>query len=166
VEESLRIADLIATTDPLTGIANRRPVWELLESAALDGRTVTIGVADMDHFKRLNDAHGHDCGDDALKHVATVLAGALRSDDLVARWGGEEFILVIELPLDEALPVFERVRSDVALRPVPCQRGQAHPITVSIGVAPLESADPAAAIAAADSALYRAKRAGRDRVEV
>jgi diguanylate cyclase (GGDEF)-like protein len=164
VNESLRIAELVATMDPLTGIPNRRPVWERLEQAALEGRTVTVGLADMDHFKALNDAYGHDCGDDALKYVARVLTEAVRSDDLVARWGGEEFLVIVELPTDEALTVFERARRHVATRPVPCAHGEPHRITLSIGVAGLEHADPAAAISAADAALYRAKAEGRDRV--
>ena len=164
VEQSLRIADLVATTDPLTGIANRRPVWEQLESAALEGRTVTVGLADMDLFKALNDAHGHDCGDDALRHVARVLQESVRADDLVARWGGEEFLLLVALPQDKAMVVFERVRRTVAERPVPCSTSEPHGITNSVGVAPLANADPAGAISAADAALYRAKESGRNRV--
>ncbi|MGC4175926.1 diguanylate cyclase [Demequina sp.] len=166
VDQSLRIAELVATTDPLTGIANRRPVWERLESAALEGREVSVGLADMDHFKRLNDTYGHDCGDDALRHVAAVLVESLRADDLVARWGGEEFVLLVELPLDQAVPIFERARRRVAERTVPCSSGEPHHITLSIGVSALANADPAAAISAADAALYRAKEAGRDRVVI
>lgn len=164
VNESLRIADLVATTDPLTGIANRRPVWQRLENAALDGRTVTVGLADMDHFKALNDTFGHDCGDDALRHVARVLADAVRTEDLVARWGGEEFLILVGLPVESALTIFERARRHVASRPVLCSHGEPHHITLSIGVAELVNADPAAAISAADGALYRAKQEGRDRV--
>jgi diguanylate cyclase (GGDEF)-like protein len=166
VEESLRIADMVATTDPLTGIANRRPVWSRLESAALEGGTVTVGLADMDYFKELNDTAGHDCGDDALRYVARVLTEAVRADDLVARWGGEEFILLINLPVEQAVPIFERARRQVADRPVPCALGAPHKVSLSIGVAPLANADPAAVISAADAALYRAKQLGRDRVVV
>ena len=164
VNESLRIAELVATTDPLTGIPNRRPVWERLEATALEGRTVSIGLADMDHFKVLNDTHGHDCGDDALRYVARVLTEAVRGGDLVARWGGEEFLILIDLPVDKAVPVLERARRHVSTRPVPCASGEPHRITLSIGVAELADADPAAAISAADAALYRAKELGRDRV--
>jgi len=166
VNESLRIADLVSTLDPLTGIANRRPVWQRLESAALDGRTVSVGLADMDHFKALNDASGHDCGDDALKHVARVLSEAVRSEDLVARWGGEEFLIIIDLPVEQAVTIFERARRQVASEAVPCATGEPHRISLSIGVAPLVNADPAAAISAADGALYRAKELGRDRVVI
>src|SRR6187431_599520 len=106
VDQSLRIADLVATTDPLTGIPNRRPVWDRLETAEREGRVVTVGLADVDYFKTLNDTYGHDCGDDALGHVARVLTEVVRPDDLVARWGGEEFMILVELPADQALPIF------------------------------------------------------------
>lgn len=166
VDQSLRIADLVATTDALTGIGNRRPMWERLERAALDGETISVGLADLDHFKALNDTHGHDCGDDALTHVARVISQSIRNGDLVARWGGEEFMIVVALPLEEAIPVFERVRRRVAESSCPCRKGEAHHVTVSIGVAPLLDVDPSATISAADAALYRAKEAGRDRVVV
>ena len=165
VEQSLHIAELVATTDPLTGLPNRRPVWERLETAAREGQIVTVGLADVDYFKTLNDAHGHDCGDDALRHVATVLSESVRSTDIVARWGGEEFLILVDLPLDKAMAVFERARSEVARRPAAC-KGEPHHVTLSIGVAALLDADPDAAITAADAALYRAKQAGRDRVVV
>jgi len=164
VDQSLRIADLIATTDPLTGLPNRRPAWERLETGALDGRTTTIGIADMDHFKALNDEWGHNCGDDALRHVAALFVDAVRANDLVARWGGEEFMVLVDLPPHEAVTIFERLRRRVTESPVPCTQGPPHHVSVSIGIAPLKDADPVAAIAAADSALYRAKQGGRDRV--
>jgi diguanylate cyclase (GGDEF)-like protein len=164
VSESLRIADLVATVDPLTGVANRRPVWNRLETATLEGQHVTVGLADMDNFKLLNDRYGHDCGDDALRYAARVLTEAVRDEDLVARWGGEEFVILVNLPQDRALAIFERARAHIASRPVPCSSGEPHHVTISIGVAALQNADPAAAISAADAALYRAKQAGRDRV--
>ena len=164
VNESLRIADLVATLDPLTGVPNRRPAWARLDEAALAGRPVTVALADMDHFKHLNDTAGHDCGDDALRHVAGVLRDSVRAGDLVARWGGEEFLIVLDLPLEQAVAICDRARAQVAASPVPCERGEPHRISLSMGAASMINADPAAAVAAADSALYQAKESGRDRV--
>ena len=116
VDQSLRIAELLATTDPLTGIANRRPVWERLESAARDGEVVTVGVADMDHFKELNDANGHDCGDDALrdldpKHLDVVLTLPVRAADepeTTPRFGRDLAPFVLAQYLDELVDTLTR----------------------------------------------------------
>ena len=165
VEESLRIAEFAATTDPLTGLANRRPVWRKLEAAADSGEVLTIAIADMDYFKALNDAFGHDCGDEALRHVAGVLSDSLRSEDLVARWGGEEFVLIVHQPMEKALPILERARSRVAQTAVPCSV-ERHQITISIGAAEMADSSPESTISAADEALYRAKQAGRNQVSL
>jgi diguanylate cyclase (GGDEF)-like protein len=122
-------------------------------------------LVDVDHFKRINDVHGHEVGDDALKLLATTLQGALRSEDLFGRLGGEEFVAVLpESDESAAAASAERLRRAVE----DCAfsvRGQAHPLRVSIGVAVMQSGDDfAALLRRADLAMYAAKRAGRNRV--
>ena len=166
--ESHRAAEANASTDALTGLPNRRYFDEF--SALLAGRrrsddAVGILMIDIDHFKRINDRFGHDAGDAVLRAVAGAIAGAVREGDVPARFGGEEFVILLRDPSrDVALEVAERVRAAVAaldLRAIgPSEQ------TVSVGVAvqdvPGEAIDDL--LAAADRALYRAKRAGRDRV--
>lgn len=166
--ESHRVAETNASTDPLTGLPNRRYFDEF--SRLLAGRRrsndgVGILMIDIDHFKRINDRFGHDAGDAVLRAVAGAIARAVREGDVPARFGGEEFVILLRDPSSAvALEVAERVRGAVAaldLRDVG-PTGQ----TVSVGVA--VQVDPGEPIedllAAADRALYRAKRAGRDRV--
>jgi diguanylate cyclase (GGDEF)-like protein len=154
-----------AETDALTGLMNRLAFQHALERAiAAAGRVrnpVHLVVADVDHFKEVNDSYGHAVGDQALVAVAAALRSALREGDIVGRLGGEEFgFLLPDTDLPTALAVTERVRKAVReLRVVD------HVITLSAGVAApsaaLESADDL--FLAADAALYRAKRTGRDR---
>ncbi|MGH2819786.1 MAG: GGDEF domain-containing protein [Actinomycetota bacterium] len=155
----------LAETDPLTGIANRRTFHGVLERelarAARSGDQVTLVMIDIDHFKKLNDAHGHQIGDDVLKGVAHALPSACRSFDTPARYGGEEFAVILPACTSkESLIAAERLRSAIAGARVEI------PVTASAGVAtfPTHAADPNALIKAADEALYESKRAGRDRV--
>jgi diguanylate cyclase (GGDEF)-like protein len=155
----------LAETDPLTGIANRRTFHGVLERelarAARSGEQVTLAMIDIDHFKRLNDEHGHQIGDDVLKGVADALASACRSFDTPTRYGGEEFAVILpSCTSKESLIAAERLRSAIA------GAGVEVPVTVSAGVAtfPTHAADPNALIKAADEALYESKHAGRDRV--
>jgi two-component system cell cycle response regulator len=161
-----------ALRDELTGLLNRRELHGLLQNEWLRAvrfkRPFALGIADIDHFKRVNDTHGHPIGDRVIRHVGQVLESTLRRLDRVARFGGEEFaILMPETGRREAGIAMERVRA--ALAQAPClvpEEGLQIPVTLSIGVAvPLEDADsPDALIAAADRRLYAAKRAGRDAV--
>lgn len=160
-----------AMTDPLTGLANRRHF-----DVALEGRLANLRrygwpfgllMLDVDHFKRVNDEHGHDAGDAVLRIVAATLVGGVRAGDLVARWGGEEFAVLVEaadeLRLREAA---ERLRVLVA-RSLVRHRGLTIGVTVSVGGTIGMAGDgPASAVIRADAALYRAKRAGRDRTEI
>jgi diguanylate cyclase (GGDEF)-like protein/PAS domain S-box-containing protein len=157
--------ELRATTDPLTRIGNRRKGEEALAREAAHARVTAsplcVALFDVDHFKRVNDQHGHAAGDGALRRVARVLAAEARGADTVARWGGEEFIAVLAAPLDGARRFCERVRAAIEADP-----GEPR-ITVSVGVAEIgldEDVDDA--IARADKRLYDAKHAGRNRVTV
>ena len=155
----------MATTDALTGLNNRRMFDHSLqlELAIVERRETPLSllVLDVDHFKRINDTHGHEVGDTVLVAIAQVLGGCARVIDIVARVGGEEFAVI--LPNTEgALEVAERMRTAVAQATWLAQRA-----TISIGVATLQPAEDASSLyARADAALYAAKAAGRNRVEL
>ncbi|UHD17423.1 diguanylate cyclase [Thiocapsa bogorovii] len=161
----------VARTDPLTGLMNRRAMLEQLDIHATrfqhSNTPCSILLADIDRFKSINDTFGHDAGDQALSQTAKELTQGLRPRDLVARWGGEEFLFLLpDSDSTAALVVAERVRSMVAAKPIRFGDKILH-LTLSVGVAsfrPDESIHHC--IKAADKALYRAKRAGRDRVVV
>jgi diguanylate cyclase (GGDEF)-like protein len=161
---------LSATTDSLTGLANRRMCQERvvleLKRAARYGTALSLLLIDVDRLKEINDDHGHEAGDAALKRVAGALSASCRATDLAARWGGDEFTIVAPgTNAAEALRLAERVRE--ALRNAGAN--SAAKTTVSIGitdVTSLESLVPEALYAAADTALYDAKAAGRDRAVV
>ena len=160
-----------ATIDHLTGVANRRRFLELAEQELLRsqryGRTVCLLMLDIDHFKKINDAHGHQAGDVALRAVAEACRTALRTCDEIGRLGGEEFAVMLpETAMDHAEAAAERIRRAVAELELPLAGGGALAMTVSIGVtqaAPGEL-DVDQALARADAALYRAKESGRNRV--
>lgn len=164
-----RIAEL-ANRDQLTGIATRRALLEQAEHALAMARRKQTPLAllmlDIDHFKQVNDAHGHAAGDLVLRHFAATVDGCLRSTDLFGRVGGEEFcILLSDTPGEGARLLAERVRSACAAARV-MYRGIAIDTTVSIGLAHIDDgrAELADLMASADQALYQAKRAGRNQV--
>lgn len=173
VENIENIASLhaLATTDPLTGLRNRRSFFELAQSRfnslTRAGRRVAVAMIDVDHFKRINDGWGHDCGDRVLIELARVLAETTREGDVVGRLGGEEFCL-IAADLDETDDFFETLRGRVAALS-PRFGDDTVLITVSIGVCVRPGDGRAdslrALLTAADRALYNAKRLGRNRVE-
>ena len=156
-------------TDALTGLLNRRGFFEKGEAELLrsrrSGRPISVVMADADHFKRINDQHGHAAGDLALQGLANLLRSSLRGQDLVARWGGEEFLLLLpETDAHGASLVAESIRRRVALQPQMIGEHEV-PLTLSFGLAehrPERSLE--VTIAHADAALYRAKAEGRDRV--
>ncbi|MGC4175930.1 GGDEF domain-containing protein [Demequina sp.] len=158
-------AEYLANTDELTGLSNRRPVLRRL--AELSSRSpYIVAIGDLDHFKRLNDTFGHDCGDVVLAEVGRRLREGLRDSDSVGRWGGEEFIVVMErATLADAVDTVERVRANLA-EPMPCM-GHAHETTMSFGLTDANpDGMPSLALQRADAALYEAKAAGRNAVHV
>jgi diguanylate cyclase (GGDEF)-like protein len=162
----------LATTDPLTHIANRRHFDELakveIERARRHGGALSLAVIDIDHFKRINDVHGHPVGDAALTGLVGLIAASLRDTDLLARLGGEEFALILpHTALAGAEEFSERIRHLVEASPLSVPGAEALRITVSIGVAQWhpEEADFDAVMRRADQALYEAKSAGRNRVQ-
>jgi diguanylate cyclase (GGDEF)-like protein len=138
-----------------------------LKRAARSGEPVAVIMADLDHFKQINDRYGHAAGDEVLRQASARMRGVLRDHDGISRYGGEEFLVLLpRTDVDAALVIAERVRAAVASQPVAIG-DQSLPVTLSMGLAttadhPAE-VDPL--IAAADAALYRAKAAGRNRVE-
>lgn len=162
-EEQLR---QIASHDALTGLFNRRHLHERLSDeiarAERHGHTFALAMLDIDHFKRVNDEHGHQTGDEVLKAFAKDLTGRLRKTDAVGRWGGEEFLLILpETPKSAALGLLEELREQVAR-----EREGLPRFTVSVGLAeyPTDAGALLPLVAAADARLYEAKRAGRNRV--
>ena len=158
-----------ATLDALTGIANRRTLNHVAEraigAARRHRRALAVLLIDADHFKRINDAYGHEVGDAALQRIAATLQCELRAEDVLARLGGEEFVAVLP-DSDEAsaLRSAERLRAAVEADEFLIQQRRV-PLQVSIGVAQLESGDDfAALLRRADQAMYAAKRLGRNRV--
>lgn len=173
--------EAMALSDALTGLANRRRFNDELDEAvqrAIDqGLPLSLLILDVDHFKVVNDAHGHPAGDVVLRWLAEVATSQVRGTDLLARTGGEEFaVLAIDTPGDEAIALAERLRAAIQERgPVSVGR-VAIPVTASVGVASIEYLademllmDPATIaaklVADADAALYRAKQRGRNRVQ-
>jgi two-component system cell cycle response regulator len=162
----------MAITDGLTGLFNRRYMEShlstLVDQAASRGKPIAVMVLDIDYFKSVNDTHGHDAGDDVLREFALRVRKCIRNIDLACRYGGEEFVLVMpETDIAVATMVAERLRRRIAGEPFSIQQGaQALEVTISIGIAAASGAsDTAAAILKrADTALYQAKRDGRNRV--
>lgn len=169
LRELLASSDRAAREDALTGLANRRHAEQVLqlltERAASDGQPIALAILDLDHFKQVNDRFGHDIGDAVLRRLAGLLQQQLRGADVLARWGGEEFLLALsDTPADACLSLLERLRKAVhdadwaELAP-----GLA--VTVSIGCRHRHpQGDWTAQLREADAALYAAKHAGRDRV--
>jgi diguanylate cyclase (GGDEF)-like protein len=171
-EKNLQL-ERLSITDSLTGLRNRRfAEWFLareLERVRRHGNRLSVCLADIDHFKRVNDEHGHPIGDSALRHVAQLLAAPVRKTDAAARWGGEEFLIgLAQVPLGGAQALAERLRATIEATPLVLPNGRLLELTVSIGVAEIVRTDisPEDLVAAADRALYQAKDGGRNRVAV
>ncbi len=163
--------ETLATSDPLTGLLNRRAFDRLAEHdlalARRQGTALSLLMVDLDHFKAINDRFGHATGDEVLRVVAARMAGSVRKTDRVARFGGEEFVLLLpDTSRRNAAHLAEKLRATVGAERVP---GLDAPLTASVGVAcvaPGVAVDLHALVRQADQALYRAKEAGRDRIDV
>jgi len=166
-----------ATTDPLTGLANRRGFDDALRAGLEEAATVPLAllVVDVDHFKAVNDTHGHQVGDDVLRLLATTLSQAVGKDALPARFGGEEFCVILRgAGLQEAARTAEAIRARIGGASLLIRQGgqytgqhtgQRLGVTVSLGLAMAAAGEAAAQlIERADAALYEAKRGGRNRV--
>jgi len=160
-----------AITDPLTGLHNRRYMEShlstLVNQAAQSGRTLSVLVADIDFFKKVNDTYGHDAGDNVLREFATRLRRNTRGIDLACRLGGEEFVIIMpDTDLSRAMQVAERLRSCIAAETFQVNASSTLAVTASVGVSTLERREdtPEALFKRADTALYTAKRSGRNRV--
>jgi diguanylate cyclase (GGDEF)-like protein len=156
----------LSTTDTLTGLSNRRHLMNLLkqeiERAKRAGKPFSILMLDVDHFKKYNDDHGHQAGDEVLARIGTVLRNSIRPYDCAARYGGEEFLVMLSATsLDRAKESAERI-----LKQVRAERFEGGLVTISIGVAeyPSQGDTAKSVIGQADAALYEAKRAGRDQI--
>lgn len=162
LEAANRELDRLSHTDPLTGLANRRSFFQ--SANGRDIRTHALLMLDVDHFKRINDTHGHDAGDTVLRALASMLAETVRSGELVARWGGEEFILLLA---DEgASERAEALRRTLADQAIHAGGARLH-VTASIGLSPAAYTGTLdERLTAADRALYRAKQQGRNCVVV
>jgi diguanylate cyclase (GGDEF)-like protein/PAS domain S-box-containing protein len=155
---------LQASTDGLTGLDNRRILEKQLRLMLKSGQPFAIALADLDHFKQLNDTHGHETGDRALRLFAQVAQDALRDDDTIARWGGEEFVIVLhQLDRFEAVVVTDRVRQALAR----AHPGETPRFTASFGIADSTQGETLEQLLAiADTGLYAAKNGGRDRAHM
>jgi diguanylate cyclase (GGDEF)-like protein len=163
-----------ATYESLTGLLRRDAVLDLLEHeierAQRYQRPLSLAMADLDYFKEVNDRFGHLAGDTLLKEISRAASQGLRSTDLIGRYGGEEFIMVLpETEIGGAVRVAEKIRDLIERTTVPMADGSHAQVTISIGIAALGDVrggplTPRQLIAAADRSLYEAKHAGRNRV--
>ena len=171
LQQELDQLSLQVRTDALTGVANYRSFMETLEleieRSGRNGRPTSLLMIDIDHFKKVNDSHGHEIGNQALVHVARLIIGQVRKLDLVCRYGGEEFAVILpETDLHAAIPVAERIR--LTLAETPLQHGELQlKLTASLGLTtyqPYSLSSAAELISQADHYLYEAKQSGRNRL--
>ncbi|MCX7142815.1 MAG: GGDEF domain-containing protein [Proteobacteria bacterium] len=171
LKAELELVNKLVREDQLTGALNRRGLDDALlrESARADrsNSDMCIALIDLDNFKRFNDTFGHQAGDAVLAHLVAVVKETVRSNDLIGRYGGEEFLLILpDASMEEAAAVMNRLQRGLAARPVPWGTGQLE-VTFSAGLARRRPGEnEAALINHADQALYEAKRVGKNRIIV
>jgi diguanylate cyclase (GGDEF)-like protein len=173
LREKNTILARLSTTDPVTGLRTRRYAAEVLNIEWIRARRyrtpLSVMMADLDHFKHVNDKYGHPAGDAVLRGVSEVLRQTLRAPDVGGRYGGEEILVILpQTDRDGAAQMADRWRQQVEAASFRAPDGRSVGVTVSIGVASFDLAQamPDELVAAADAALYRAKDAGRNRVEL
>jgi len=161
--------ELLATTDTLTGLFNRRKMREAIDQEVVryqrDKKSFLLVITDIDHFKQFNDNYGHDCGDYVLQQVSLLMKESLRQQDVVARWGGEEFLIMLpETEMEGGIQAIEKLRETLASTQYEYQANQ-FSVTMTFGVTVYDgSCDVDTCIKHADEVLYAGKRGGRNRV--
>ena len=174
--EFQRLLDALCTLtmeDTTTGLFNRRyfdnRIFQELQRALRDSACCSLAMLDIDHFKQVNDTHGHQVGDEMLAHVAQLMGSTLRTSDVTARFGGEEFTIILpSTDARAALTTAERIREVVADSPLQLPNGEQVRVTVSIGLSTFEPSTmitPDQLLRQADAAMYRAKQGGRNQVK-
>ena len=168
LDSNIRSLEGLSSTDPLTGLLNRREVEKrLAEDLARVRRhkgTLTIGVVDVNNFKAINDAYGHLAGDVGIQHVANVIRRTFRPSDWLARWGGDEFVFALydATPFTPTDVILQRITSSLRDRPLQLPNGNELTLTITIGASRYSNEeDPHKLLAKADDAMYEAKREGR-----
>lgn len=161
--QAMATFQLQAARDPLTGLLNRRSLEAAVDRVVMSGREFSVVFGDLDHFKQLNDLHGHEAGDRALRAFSATLTDSLRPEDIICRWGGEEFVILLpDCDLNMAVEAMERVRTNLAIGSM---AGQTAGVTASFGVAHSSHGDGFdEVVERADVALREAKSSGRNRV--
>ena len=170
LSQAMRELHLLATRDALTGVLNRRAFDSMLREEVLRSRRfnhpLSLVIVDLDHFKAVNDTHGHPAGDAVLVEAARRLEAEVRGIDRVARIGGEEFaIILMETPENEAIIVAQRLVANMKATPIGVAPGVNLTVTLSAGIStlPVEEKNNLTLLESADRALYQAKQSGRDR---
>ena len=167
----LELVNRLVREDQLTGALNRRGLDDALEREAArarrNGTFLCVALIDIDNFKKINDAFGHQVGDIVLVHLVAIIKETIRGNDLIGRYGGEEFLLLLpDSRLDEAVAVMDRLQRELAAKPISWAKQQLL-VTFSAGVAVLGASETLEVlINRADAALYEAKRVGKDRIIV
>jgi len=161
--------ELLATTDTLTQLFNRRKMLEMIDQEMVrfqrDNKVFLLVITDIDHFKHFNDSYGHDCGDYVLQQVSALMKDYLRKQDVVARWGGEEFLIMLpDTDIEGGIQVIEKLRETIANTHYE-YKGNEFSVTMTFGVTAYDgTCDVDACIKHADEVLYAGKRGGRNRV--
>ncbi len=166
VQKEKKELDTIASHDPLTGLYNRRKMEQLLQECECQwqgkGQPFVVGMSDIDHFKKFNDTYGHSAGDAVLQRIASVFMTSLRDEDIVSRWGGEEFLFVFHCTESEAVPIAERLRRKINETPVKFQDMDLF-VSMTFGLSEIsEHQSIQELIEQADKNLYEGKNKGRN----
>ncbi|MDR2393262.1 MAG: GGDEF domain-containing protein [Treponema sp.] len=154
-------------TDPLTGLYNRRYTEIYFNTLKTQDQHICVALLDIDDFKQINDTYGHPCGDEILVFLSKFLQSNLRKTDRIFRWGGEEFLIIMEnVTITDAQSVMDKLRSRLAETEIQTKQKGTLGLTVTVGVAPFDLTNPDASIEASDKHLYIGKRNGKNQVVI